>query len=75
LTGKQFPVLKSRLLRGVECLVLKGSESGTFAMPREWTDLAHPDDYRDADVEPCIFKLEKLIAITELVKSILEKRD
>ena len=74
LRGKQFAVLRSRCVRGVECLVLKGSDSGTFAVPRDWTDQARPDVYRDADVAPRFLKLESLLSIIELSNSILKKR-
>ena len=74
LRGKQFAVLKSRLVRGVECLVLKGSESGTFAVPRDWTDQARPDPYRDAEVVPRFLKLESLLSIVELSNSLSRKR-
>jgi hypothetical protein len=74
LRGKQFAVLKSRLVRGVECLILKGSDSGTFAVPRDWTDQARPDVYRDADVAPRFLKLESLLSIVELSNSISRNR-
>jgi hypothetical protein len=73
LRGKHFSYLKSRYARGVECLVLKGSESGTFAVPRDWTDQARPDAYRDANVSPRYLKLACLLSIVELVDSISEK--
>ena len=75
LRGKQFAVLKSRLVRGVECLVLKGSESGTFAVPRDWTDQARPDAYRDAEVVPRFLRLESLLSIVELSNSISKKSE
>jgi len=74
LRGKQFAVLKSRLVRGVECLILKGSESGTFAVPRDWTDQARPDAYRDAEIASRFLKLESLLSIVELSNSISKKR-
>jgi hypothetical protein len=74
LRGKQFAVLKSRVVRGVECLVLKGSESGTFAVPRDWTDQARPDAYRDAEVMPRFLRLEYLLPIVELSNSISRNR-
>jgi hypothetical protein len=67
LCGKRFPILKSRCVRGVECLVLKGSESGTFSVPREWTDQADPDPYLDAAVSPRILRLENLLSVVETV--------
>lgn len=74
LRGKQFVVLKSRLVRGVECLVLKGSESGTFAVPRDWTDQARPDTYRDAEIAPRFLRLESLLSIVELSNAMSRKR-
>lgn len=74
LRGKQFAVLKSRLVRGVECLILKGSESGTFAVPRDWTDQARPDAYCDAEIAPRLLKLESLLSILELSNSFSRKR-
>ncbi len=74
LRGKQFAVLKSRCVRGVECLVLKGSESGTFAVPRDWTDQARPDAYRDAEIGTRCLKLESLLPIVELLNSLSRKR-
>jgi hypothetical protein len=74
LRGKQFAVLKSRLVRGVECLILKGSESGTFAVPREWTDQARPDAYRDAELAPRLLLFESLLSIVELSQHISQKR-
>jgi hypothetical protein len=69
LCGKHFPILKSRCVRGVECLVLRGSESGTFSVPRDWTDRAHPDAYRDADVAPRFLRLETLLQVVEIMKA------
>jgi hypothetical protein len=74
LRGKQFVVLKSRVVRGVECLVLKGSDSGTFAVPRDWTDRARPERYRDAEIAPRFLEIESLLSIVELSNSITSKK-
>ncbi|MHB8974204.1 MAG: DUF5372 family protein [Pirellulaceae bacterium] len=74
LRGKQFAVLKSRCVRGVECLILKGSESGTFAVPRGWTDQARPDAYRDADLAPRHLLFESVLSIVELSQHISKNR-
>ena len=74
LRGKSFVVLKARFVRGVECLVLKGSASGTFAVPRDWTNHARPDAYRDADVLPGFLKLAPLLSLVELSHFISQKR-
>lgn len=74
LRGKQFVVLKSRVVRGVECLILKGSDSGTFAVPRDWTDSARPDAYRDAEISPRFLKVESLLSIVGLLSSISSRK-
>ena len=74
LRGKQFAILKSRVVRGVECLILKGSDSGTFAVPRDWTDQVRPDAYHDAAAAPRFLKLESHLSIVELSTSIPRKR-
>jgi hypothetical protein len=42
LRGQSFPVLKKRCIAGVDTLILRGLERGTFSVAREWTDWADP---------------------------------
>lgn len=63
-------VLKSRTVLGVECLILKGSVSGTFSVPRAWTSIRYNDHYDDASVPPTILRLELLLDLTELVSTL-----
>jgi hypothetical protein len=42
LRGQSFPVLKKRCVAGVNTLILRGLERGTFSVAREWTDWADP---------------------------------
>ncbi len=42
LRGQSFPVLKTRCVAGVDTLILRGLECGTFSVAREWTDCADP---------------------------------
>src|SRR5580704_4727689 len=44
LRGKRFDVLKTRRVAGIERLSLQDPILGSFAMPREWTDWASPDE-------------------------------
>ncbi len=44
-SGPSFPVLKTRRIVGVDTLILRGLERGTFSVAREWTDWADPDPY------------------------------
>ena len=45
LRGQQFRVLKQRRLAGVDTLILREYERGTFSVAREWTDWADPSPY------------------------------
>ena len=42
LRGQRFEVLKQRRLAGVDTLLLRHSERGSFSVAREWTDWADP---------------------------------
>ena len=56
----------------MECLVLKGSLSGTFSVPRAWTSHALDDHYSDAGVEPSLLRLEQLLELVRLIKQITD---
>src|SRR5205823_3781709 len=45
LRGQRFEVLKERRIGGVDTLVLRELERGTFSVAREWTDWADPSLY------------------------------
>jgi hypothetical protein len=64
---QQFALLKSRTVLGVECVILKGSPSGTFSVPKNWTSTRVNDHYEDAGVPPTILRLEHLIELARLV--------
>ena len=68
LAKQRFALLKSRTVAGVECVILKGSLSGTFSVPRDWTSISANDHYQDAGVEPTILRLECLLELTGVVK-------
>ncbi|WP_390620618.1 DUF5372 family protein [Neorhodopirellula pilleata] len=70
LLGKRFPILKTRTVSGVESVILKGSESGTFSVPRQWTSIRSTDCYEDAEVPPTILRLERLIEMAALLKTL-----
>jgi Family of unknown function (DUF5372) len=42
LRGQRFEVLKKRRVAGVDTLVLRELERGSFSVSREWTDWADP---------------------------------
>jgi Family of unknown function (DUF5372) len=45
LRGQRFEVLKQRHIGGVDTLILRELERGTFSVAREWTDWADPSLY------------------------------
>src|SRR2546429_7380896 len=45
LRGQRFEVLKVRRLAGVDALILREFERGSFSVAREWTDWADPSAY------------------------------
>jgi hypothetical protein len=45
LRGQQFRVLKQKRLAGVDTLILREWERGSFSVVREWTDWADPSPY------------------------------
>jgi hypothetical protein len=54
----------------VETLILRGTSHGTFAVPREWTDLADPSPVdvlgiRPAPIlnGPCLLQLAELVSL------------
>ena len=45
LRGQQFRVLKQRRLAGIDTLILRECERGSFSIARDWTDWADPCPY------------------------------
>jgi hypothetical protein len=42
LHGQRFEMLKKRRVAGIDTLILRDLEHGSFSMAREWTDWADP---------------------------------
>jgi len=67
LRGRRFEVLKKRRVAGVDTLILRELERGTFSVPREWTDWADPSAYDPLTLPPhrlaadCLFELVALL--------------
>ena len=68
--GKHFKILKTRKVAGVDTMILEGSHSGTFAVPREWTDQANPGTYDRLDICAPILCFRCLFALAELIEQI-----
>jgi hypothetical protein len=63
-------LLKCRTVLGVECVILKGSSSGTFSVPKDWTSIRSRDHYEDAGAQPTILRLERLVELSGLVNTL-----
>jgi hypothetical protein len=73
--GKTFSILKTRSVAGVETLVLQGSSSGTFAVPREWTDQAEPCASFSPNQQPPIFDPRRLLDLAELIRQLEHEKN
>jgi Family of unknown function (DUF5372) len=66
LRGQRFEVLKKRRMAGVDTLILRERECGSFSIAREWTDWADPL----YDVTPSRFDAESLFELVTLLEHI-----
>src|SRR5579864_8993529 len=70
LRGKRFVVLKIRRVAGIERLSLRDPILGSFAMPREWTDWASPDERACTSGSSLVVDAFGLVALAELIASL-----
>jgi hypothetical protein len=70
LRGKRFDVLKIRRVAGIERLSLRDPILGSFAVPREWTDWASPDERACASGLSLVVDAFGLVALAELTASL-----
>jgi Family of unknown function (DUF5372) len=66
--GQRFAVLKRRCVGGVDTLILRGGERGSFAVAREWTDLAAPGSWERADGSTGRLDLHSLCDLVSLIE-------
>jgi hypothetical protein len=70
LRGKRFDVLKIRRVAGIERLSLRDPIFGSFAMPREWTDWASPDEQPCAGGSSLVVDAFGLVELAEFLTSL-----
>jgi len=68
--GQSFPVLKTRRVAGVDTLILRGLEHGSFSVAREWTDWADPDPCSALGVPPRHWDLDLLLDLANLLEQL-----
>ena len=66
--GERFAVLKRRRVGGVDTLILRDAEHGSFAVAREWTDLAAPGAWERADDSTGRLDLHSLCDLVSLIE-------
>jgi hypothetical protein len=71
LRGQRFEVLKKRRVAGVDTLILRERECGSFSIAREWTDWADPL----YDVTPSRFDAESLFELVTLLEHIARREE
>jgi hypothetical protein len=71
LRGQRFPVLKKRRVSGTDTLILREPSRGSFAVLREWTDLA---DIDPSDGSTRRFSIVPLLELVALVEDLLQAR-
>jgi hypothetical protein len=72
LRGQSFLVLKERCVAGVDTLVLRGLERGSFSVAQEWTDRADPSPYQALGLSPCRFDVTLLLELAKLLEQLAQ---
>jgi hypothetical protein len=67
LRGQRLEVLKERRIAGVDTLILRELERGTFSVAREWTDWADPSPYDSLGLPPQRLDAESLFELVALL--------
>ena len=70
LRKQRFEVLKHRRVAGVDTLIVRHPERGTFALAREWTDWHEPSAERALGESPCVFAFDALLELVALVEQL-----
>jgi hypothetical protein len=75
LRGQRFEVLKKRRVAGVDTLILRERESGSFSIAREWTDWADLSVYELFSLPPCRLRAESLFELVTLLDHLTGKEE
>jgi hypothetical protein len=68
LRGQRFQVLKARRIAGVDTLLLRELDRGSFSIAREWTDWADPSPYDSLDLPPRRLDADSLFELAALLE-------
>jgi hypothetical protein len=77
LRGQRFRVLKQRRIAGIDTLILRELERGSFSIPREWTNWADPASNQSLGLPPQRIDAESLFELVDLLEQLgkSEQRD
>jgi hypothetical protein len=75
LRGKRFEVLKKRRIAGIDTLILRESQYGSFSIAREWTDWADPSVHDLLSFPPCRLDAESLFELVTLLEQLTGKEE
>lgn len=73
LRGQRFQVLKTRRVAGVDTLILRKLECGTFSVTREWTDWAEPSLPDALGLPPRRLEANSLFELAAWLEQLTEK--
>jgi hypothetical protein len=70
LHGQCFQVLKARRIAGIDTLLLRELDRGTFSIAREWTDWADPSPYGSLGLSPQRLDADSLLELANLLEQL-----
>jgi len=70
LHGQRFEVLKKRRVAGIDTLILRDIERGSFSMAREWTDWADPSPSESPGFSPRRLDARLLFELATLLEDL-----
>ena len=68
LRGQRFQVLKARRIAGIDTLLLRELDRGSFSIAREWTDWADPSPYCSLELPPRRLDADSLFELAALLE-------
>jgi hypothetical protein len=72
LRGQRFQVLKEHRTAGIDTLLLRELERGTFSIAREWTDWADPSPYYSLGLPPRRLDIHSLFELATLLEELTD---
>jgi hypothetical protein len=74
LRGRCFEVLKKRRTAGVDTLILRELERGSFSVAREWTDWADPSLSDSLGLPPRRLDAQSLLELISLLEALTKPK-